>query len=316
MSETFYRLFFIFLDVILPLIIGYNLHKYKIMSINTCNLFLKINLRVFMTITAFGSFWLIQLNEDIFLLSFVGIILCSVIPGLLAYPYGKYRIKNIRNYGAYLLSSMLSNTGILGGLCVYIAMGQLAYAYVQVIAMAQNIFTFTVNFPLAEYFHQKFMTGTKAKFQPKWRSIFISWNQIALLAIVLGIVLNLLSVPRPDIFDPIFNTSVHLTAWFGILPVGYLLNFKATRVYKYIAFTIVPVRFFIILIISYFIASYFTDDKILTLVITFISMCPIGINSVIITQLYNLNTSIAQAIFIITTIIFLFLIYPLFLFFI
>ena len=118
MSETFYRLFFIFLDVILPLIIGYNLHKYKIMSINTCNLFLKINLRVFMTITAFGSFWLIQLNEDIFLLSFVGIILCSVIPGLLAYPYGKYRIKNIRNYGAYLLSSMLSNTGILGGLCV------------------------------------------------------------------------------------------------------------------------------------------------------------------------------------------------------
>ena len=78
-------------------------------------------------------------------------------------------IKNIRNYGAYLLSSMLSNTGILGGLCVYIAMGQLAYAYVQVIAMAQNIFTFTVNFQLNTFIKNLWY---KAKFQPSGCFIF------------------------------------------------------------------------------------------------------------------------------------------------
>ena len=38
------------------------------------------------------------------------------------------------------------STGILGGLCAYIAMGQLAYAYVQVIAMVQNIFTLSFCF--------------------------------------------------------------------------------------------------------------------------------------------------------------------------
>ena len=60
-------------------------------------------------------------------MAFVGIILISALPGLLAYPYVNWRLgKNIRNSGAYLLSSMLSNTGILGGLCAYIAMGAIS----------------------------------------------------------------------------------------------------------------------------------------------------------------------------------------------
>ena len=268
-----------------------------------------------MIITGLGSFWLIKIDQNLFLLAFVGIILISALPGLLAYPYVNWRLgKNIRNSGAYLLSSMLSNTGILGGLCAYIAMGQLAYAYVQVIAMVQNIFTLSFCFPLAEYFHQKFTAGSKAKFQPHWRSILISWNQIVLLSMFIGAILNIYEVPRPDIFDPIFNASVHLGAWFGILPVGYLLNFKAARLYKYLALTIVPVRFLIIPVLSFITASLFTDNALLISVITLIGMCPIGINSVVVTQLYKLNTSIAEAIFLITTIIFIFIAYPIFLF--
>lgn len=315
MSETLYRLLFIFIDVILPLAIGYYLHKYKLISINTCNLLLKLNIRFIMIITGLGSFWLIKIDQNLFLLVFVGIILISALPGLLAFPYASHKIKNIRNSGAYLLSSMLSNTGILGGLCAYIAMGQLAYAYVQVIAMVQNIFTLSFCFPLAEYFHQKFIAGSKAKFQPHWRSILLSWNQIGLISMLVGAILNIYEIPRPDIFDPIFNASVHLGAWFGILPVGYLLNFKAARLYKYIALTIVPVRFFIIPILAYFSATFFTNDILLISVITLVSMCPIGINSVVVTQLYKLNTSIAEAIFLITTIIFIFIAYPLFLIF-
>lgn len=315
MSETLYRLLFIFIDVILPLGIGYYLHKYKLISINTCNLLLKLNIRFIMIITGLGSFWLIKIDQNLFLLAFVGIILISVLPGLLAFPYASHKIKNIRNSGAYLLSSMLSNTGILGGLCAYIAMGQLAYAYVQIIAMVQNIFTLSFCFPLAEYFHQKFIAGSKAKFQPHWCSILLSWNQIGLVSMLVGAILNIYEIPRPDIFDPIFNASVHLGAWFGILPVGYLLNFKAARLYKYIALTIVPVRFFIIPILAYICAIFFTNDILLISVITLVSMCPIGINSVVVTQLYKLNTSIAEAIFLITTIIFIFIAYPLFLIF-
>lgn len=315
MSDILLRLLLVFIDVILPLTIGYYLHKYNIISMNFCNFLLKLNIRLVMVVIGLGSFWLVKIDHNIFLLIFIGIILISALPGLLAYPYSKYQLQNIRNSGSYLLSSMLSNTGTLGGLCAYIAFGQLAYAYVQIIAMVQNIFTLTFCFPLAEFFHQKNVAGNKARFKPRWRSIFISWNQIGLVSMFVGAILNFYNVPRPDFFDPVYNASVHLGAWLGILPVGYLLNIKAARLYKYIAFTIIPVRFLIIPLLCYFIATLFTDNTLLISVITLIGMCPIGINSVVVTQLYELNTSIAQAIFLITTIIFLFIAYPLFLVF-
>ena len=75
MSETFYRLLFIFIDVILPITIGYYLHKYSIISLNTCNFLLKLNIRFIMIITGLGSFWLIKIDQNLFLLAFVGIIL-------------------------------------------------------------------------------------------------------------------------------------------------------------------------------------------------------------------------------------------------
>ena len=64
MSETFYRLLFIFIDVILPLTIGYYFHKYKIISLNTCNFLLKLNIRFIMIITGLGSFWLIKIDQN------------------------------------------------------------------------------------------------------------------------------------------------------------------------------------------------------------------------------------------------------------
>lgn len=310
------RLFFIFIDVFLPLIIGYFFHKYKLMSINTCNLLLKINIRFITLVVGLGSFWIIKIDSNIFLLAFVGIFLCSVLPGLFAYPYAHSKIRNLRSNGAYLISSTLSNTGILGGLCAFIALGQLAYAYVQVIGMAQNLFTLIFGFPLAEYFHQKIKAGPRTvKFHPHWRSILISWNQIGLISMIIGAILNINEVPLPFFFDPVFNAFIHIGAWCGILPVGYLLNFKAARIYKYIAFSVVPVRLIIMPILSYFIAKQFTDDTLLISIITLITACPIGINAIVVTQLYKLNTSIAEAMFLITTAVFIFIIYPLFLLF-
>ena len=310
------RLFFIFIDVFLPLIVGYFFHKYKIISVDTCNLLLKLNIRFVTLITGLGSFWLINIDQNIFLLSFVGFILCSVVPGMLAYPYAHFKIKSLRGHGAYLISSTMSNIGILGGLCAFIAMGQLAYAYVQVIAMAQNIFTLILGIPLAEYFHQKIMAGPKTvKFQPHWRSILISWNQIGLISMFIGAVLNVNEVARPFFFDYVFNAFVHIGAWCGILPVGYLLNFKAARIYKYIAASVIPIRFLIIPVLSYIIAVFCTIDPLLIAIITLIGCCPIGINAVVVTQLYNLNTGIAEAMFVMTTAVFIFIAYPLFLLF-
>lgn len=316
MSETLTRLLFLFIDVIMPLAVGYYLHKYNIVTIRFCNLLLKLNVRFIVVVLGLGSFWLVNIDENFMFLVFIGIVLCSIIPGLLAYPYANKKIKNLQTSSSYLIGSMLSNTGTLGGLCGFIAMGQMSFAYIQVMAMAQNIFTLLFCFPLAEYFHQKCVaTNAKdVKFHPQWRAILFSWNQIGLISMTIGIILNLNNVPRPVVFDPIFNSFVHIGAWCGILPVGYLLNFKAAKLYGKIALTYFPVRFVIIPILCYLTAISFTDDKLLIASITLIGACPIGINATVVSQLYQLNTKLTEAAFLITTLGFVLVVYPLFLY--
>lgn len=315
MSETSTRLLFLFLDVIMPLVVGYHLHKYNIVSIKFCNLLLKLNVRFIVVVLGLGSFWLVKINENFIFLAFIGIVLCSIIPGLFAYPYAKYKIKNLQTSSSYLIGSMLSNTGTLGGLCGFIVMGQMSFAYIQVMAMAQNIFTLLFCFPLAEYFHQKCMAnGRDIKFHPRWRSILVSWNQIGLISMTIGIILSLNDVPRPAVFDPIFNSFVHIGAWCGILPVGYLLNFKAAKHYGRIALTYFPVRFIIVPVLCYLTAISFTDDKLLIASITLTGACPIGITATVVSQLYQLNTKLTEAAFLITTLGFVAIVYPLFLY--
>lgn len=311
------HLFFLFIDVILPLIIGYNLKRYSIISIKTCNLILKINVRFILVFLSLGSFWLVTIDEHFVWLIFIGIILCSIIPGIFAYPFAKYKMHNLPSRSAYLIGSMLSNTGTLGGLCGFIAMGQMAFAYIQIMSMAQNIFTLIFAFPLAEFFHQKCVVADNAqvKFQPKWRSILVSWNQLGLIGMSAGIILNLNGIMRPEFFYPMFNSLVHIGAWCGILPVGYLLNFTVAKRYSKIALTYFPIRFLLIPILCYLTAISFTDDRILIASITLTGACPTGINAIIVSQLYQLDTDITQASFLITTLGFILAIYPLFLYF-
>ncbi len=316
MSDTATRLLFLFIDIILPLITGYLFHKYNIISIDFCNILLKLNVRIIMAIVGLGSFWLIDIDQNIFLLVFIGFVLCSAVPGILSYPYTRCKLPDLRDQGAFLIGIMLSNIGILGGLCAFIAIGQLAYAYVQVIAMAQNIFTLIFAFPLAEYFRQKYKAGSKSiRFNPQWRSILISWNQIALISMIIGAILNLNHIPRPDLFNPIYNSFVHISAWAGILPTGYLLDFKIAKLYKSTSYALVPIRFIITPLICYFTTYLFTDDPLIITLSVLAGLCPVGINSIIVTQLYKLNTHAAAANFLISTAIFVFIIYPLFLFF-
>ncbi len=317
MSDLAEKLLFLFLDVILPLAAGYFMRRRGLMTMKACNFLLKVNIRVVVAVLAFGSFWLIELDHHIILFALLGIVPCSMIPGLIAYAYAKNRIRDLSDQGSYLLSVMLSNTGTLGGLCTFIAMGQLAYAYVQIIAMAQNIFTLTYCFPMAEYFRQKYVAGKSAvKFRPNWKSILISWNQIGLAAMVAGALFNIFGIERPPQFDAVFDSCVHISAWLGILPVGYLLNFEAAAQYKKMIFSIVPNRYIITPFICWVIAKAFTDDPMIIAVAVLMGLCPVGINATVVTQLYNLNTNIAQSNFLLTTMLFIFVIYPLFLLFI
>lgn len=315
MDQANTPIIYIFIDLILPLIIGYILHKKQWMSINTCNMLLKLNIRVVSTVLALGSFWLMSINTKFLSMPVYGILVC-LIPGFLSYPLSRH-LKNPCSEGSFLLTGYLSNIGTLVGLCCFVLYGELGFAYVQAVAIFQNIFTLLICIPMAGYYKQ--LANAKAssiRFRPQWREIFISWNQMALIGVIIGFFLSINNVPRPAGFSIVFDSLVHIGAWIGMLPIGFLIKFSAVRIYLREALVMLPIKFVILPVLTYIAFNLISDDKIFINTMTLLGAAPAAINSIAISQLYKLNTDMATAIFMVTTAVFFIIVFPVFYLFI
>lgn len=72
----------------------------------------------------------------------------------------------------------------------------MSYAYVQIIGVFQNLLMFFVLFPM-DYYYQH---GGKDRnffvfFKDNWKSIFINWNQLSVVALVIGTALHAAGIP-------------------------------------------------------------------------------------------------------------------------
>ncbi|MBB5337229.1 AEC family transporter [Pectinatus brassicae] len=309
MNEASTRIIYIFIDLILPLILGYILHQKKWMKIETCNLLLKLNIRFIATILACGSFWLMKIDSNFFIIPIYGILVC-LIPGILSYPLAR-QLNKPRSEGAFLLTGYLSNIGTLIGLCGFVLYGEIGFAYVQSVAIFQNLFTLLVCIPMAGYYQQLAQAQSQTiHFRPQWRSILVSWNQLALLGMLLGFFLSINNVPRPIFFSPIFDSFIHIGAWIGMLPIGFLINFSAIKIYLRNSLYMLPIKFIILPTVTYILFTFLTDNKMLINIMTLMGAAPAAINSIALCQLYKLNVNMATAIFMITTAVFFLIVFP------
>lgn len=304
------RIVFVFTDLILPLIVGYFLHKKNLLSGNTTNLMIKFNVIVVYTLLTTLSFWVLPLSWNLVLLIPFGL-LFVFLPGAIGeFTFAK-RHKSLLNRGAYIMSAMLSNIGTLGGVCAFILYDETGFAYTQIVASCQNILVVMVCFPLAQYYHNKHLSaGHKYEGNFNFREMFLSWNQLSILGIIAGIILNLNGVERPEVLSDLFQGLVHFGAWISLLPVGFLINFSHTKYYYSRVWDLAVLRFVIMPAVIYFVSRIFFTDTILLNTLFICAMCPTAINAVLASRLYKLNVDLAITSFIMTTAMFLLIIFP------
>lgn len=308
--EENYRLLFVLTDLILPLIVGYYLHKSHIITDKINYLLIKFNILGICTFSALFSFWALPLNMDSLILLPFGS-LFVIVPGIVGYLTFAKRYKNMLSQGSYIMSVMLSNVGTLGGVCCFIIYSDVGFAYSQIIASCQNFLLVVLCFPLAQYYYNKHISAFSNEFRST--SIlkkFLSWNQISVVGIVLGLYLNAAGVQRTETLTHIFHFLVHFGAWIALIPVGYLINFSKIRYYYFKVFDIVLVRFLIVPLAIYMTALLFFTDKVLLNSLLICAMAPTAINAVLTAKLYRLNVNLPVASFVSTTALFLLVIFP------
>ena len=65
------RIFYIFMDIILPLAVGYFLNQRHLISSQQCNRLIRFNIIVIVTILTLLSFWVMPLRTDLISLLFL-----------------------------------------------------------------------------------------------------------------------------------------------------------------------------------------------------------------------------------------------------
>lgn len=316
MNSAYLRIVFVFTDLVLPLVVGYCLKKKGWMGSTACNVLIKINVVVLCTVLSFCSFWVLPLSLQLLWLPLLGI-LFTVVPGVLGWLTFARRFSNFLEKGAYVISCMLSNIGTLGGLCAFIMFGEVAYAYIQLIATFQNMLLVIMCFPIAQYYAAK-QTAKQEKthIRLSFREMFLTWNQTPVLAMVAGILLQACGIARPPALELVFKNLVHIGAWVALLPVGYLVDFSRARAYYSKVLDLLLLRFVIVPGVFYLCMRSLFSDQVLLGTLLLAAAAPTAINSVLTAKLFNLQVDLTVASFLLTTAVYVLLLFPVFFFYV
>lgn len=303
------KLIFMGTDFLLPLALGYYCRQRGSLSEIICNKIIEFNITVFCTILSALSFWVLPLNTSLLWLPFFGILL-SFVPALAGYFVARNKYADGPEKASYLAASMLSNIGIIGGLCTFFLFGETGFAYIQIVAMFQNLVFFLFCFPMAQYYNNRLNNKSDGAGNITVASLFFNRNQLPVTGVAAGMLLYANSVPRPEYFGELFNVLIHVSAWTALLPVGYSVRFSEMHHYFRSILDLIPIKFVITPLVGYFVAGRLFNDPVVLGTILIAASVPSGVNAVILARLYNFNVHVASAAFVLTTALFLAVIYP------
>ena len=311
MDDINARLVYLLTDLILPLIVGYVLYQRRLLSDTAVNRLIRINVIVFFTLLSLFSFWALPLTRDLLLLpAFFALII--LFPGFLSWRFLGRRFHSPIDRGTHLISALLSNIGTLGGICAYIIYGERGFAYAQIGGACQNLTLVLLAFPAAQYFYLLHKAhGRTARMEGRgFLGLLVSWNQLSVLGMAAGLLLNIGGFARPPVLSEAFSYIIHVSAWFAMLPVGSLINIRRARHFFYLTADMILLRFLIVPLVTYAAAQLFIRDPIVQNALVIFASVPAAINATLTARLYRLNVDYTIAVFLVTTILYLTVLFP------
>lgn len=302
------KIAYFFLDLIAPLAVGYLLRKGNLLSQHMSDYLIKLALLIVYPLLTVISFWKIRISPQLLWLPFFGVIL-HIVPGLLASLNVKKIYAAPADRGSYLLSAILSNQMVVGGIAVFILYGELGFNYVQLTVLLQGVILFLVCFPLAQYY-QRCQGNDESTSSLSWRAYILNKNQVGILGLVLGTLLNLSGWQRPAVATQLFGLLVHINAWTTLIPVGHSIRFRDVRWNSAGARSIVAIKFFLKPAIIITLSALLLNDLLMRNTILVLAFSPSAISAVITVRLFKLSVPTVITDFVVTNVLYLVLIYP------
>lgn len=295
-------------DMICPLLLGYACKYQHVLKDTFFNKMILNNILVVCPIVSFLSFWVLPITRDLLWLPLISIAM-GFVPGAMAYIIAQRKYQDDRERGAYVMAASLSNLGTIGGICVFLIFGERGYGYQQIIVLFQYVLMFMFCYPLAQYYETRASSTQRGRKISLW-SVLFSKKQLAVVGIMLGGLLQYAGVARPHELDGAAQIFIHMGAWTGLIPVGYSTDFQKIRKYWLSLFDLSLIKFAAAPLTIYFLSHLVIQDEAMLGSLLVLACMPSAVNAVVTSRLYHLSVDLDVAAFIVTTILFLFLVYP------
>ncbi|MDT8903072.1 AEC family transporter [Anaeroselena agilis] len=301
------KIIYFFFDLLLPLAVGYMCRRQTKFDDEFFQRMMTWGIMFVYPVLAFLGFWATRLDAELIWLPVLGVVL-SVIPGALAFFRAKAKYASSLDQGSYVMSAMMSNTLTLGGVSAFIIYGETGFAYVQLITLLATLYLFLFCFPLAGWYAQGGRWGGAGI---SVASVIFSRNQLPALGLLVGAWLYYSGIPRPAWAGAVFDPLVHIGAWMQLIPVGYSVDFREMRQYWLSILDLNIIKFVITPVLSYAIGSLVLSDPVAVNTLLITASTPTAILSVVAVKLHRLNVHITMASFVLTTAVYLLVVYPL-----
>jgi len=194
-------------------------------------------------VTNLLAIWIAEVNSIKYLwLPFMGMI-TSLVSMAIAWFTSKLGSRDAAQRAAMFATSGLANMGSIGGVVIFMCLGEAALAYQPLFLIMEKPMYMAVSYPLI-----KMITQGEVKFSLKpFAECFKEKMLIALfMSIIAGLILNLCGVKRPEVFTDINAVAVPASTFVLLCSVGWNMKFALVKKYWKLALSCSAVKLVII----------------------------------------------------------------------
>ncbi len=293
------------LIIILPFLAGSFVKKHLKNPEKTSKALINVNLTIIEPPIVLWSIWGLTLSAEMFFLPVSGVLLA-----ISGFIIGKIAVRKIHLTGTdaktLVISSALANHGFtMGGFLCYLIAGEQGLALSAIFLIYFIPFTFLFIFPYAN------VKDRNQVFQWAFvRDLMFSLRNMPLYAVFIAIIIRLAGISRPAVYFPL-DILLILSIALYYFTLGINFKFDDLNFFKKEHIFLALQKFFLLPAITFFILEFTTINDSIKMVIKLESIMPAAIYSVITAILFDLNARQASGLFVVNSLLFIFLVFPL-----
>ena len=253
-------------------------------------------------VTFAGALWIVEIREPkIALLALIGAF-CHIFGGAAAALVARLFRMAPPQAGAFFCCGFFTNVGAIGGLVIFMFLGEEGYAMVPLFKLLEELVYYGIGFPVARLYSNGAKKKAGGSLLPRLlRDPFL---RVAVGGLVLGTALNLSGIPRPAFYSSLNSLLIPLSTVLLLASIGMAMRFGKTALYLKEGFTIIFLKFLLVPAACVSLAALADLDGIagglpLKAVLVLSSM-PVAFNALVPPSLYGLDLDLANSCFLVS----------------